>query len=147
MKVAPIGSCRGVSGGRKVEGDAVTVTEKSAFRCLQAGHVNVNDVLADLELESIARERLTQDVNGSLGERIQCDCAECKLHGRPVPLHREGDCAYAVARSRLVDEAVFLAVIRSNSDGDWNAVFAGAMEELARPLLNPVSGVQAKVAA
>ena len=110
------------------------VTDKSAFRTLEAGHVNVNDVLADLELQGIALAKMVN--NGSQSNRIECDCPECRIHGRAVPLHRQGDCAYAAARSELVLEAARLATEKVGEESpQWTSEFNRQMERLARPQL------------
>jgi hypothetical protein len=103
-----------------------------SYRAPATEHVNVNDLLADLELQGIELSKLALDVTG--WERVRCDCPECVIRGRTVPLHRVEDCDYAVKRSALVPEAEMIATERVGypaGDGSrWTAEFCMAMEQL-----------------
>jgi hypothetical protein len=94
------------------------VTETNLFRYdrrkLSPGHINASDALAEAELVALEYTRL----NISQPGRVMCDCPECNIHGRLVPLHRPEDCTYARERSKLVSEASLIATGRVADPGD-----------------------------
>jgi len=67
---------------------------------LKGKKFNVDDLLAYIELEQIAKERHSNNGNGS--EPEICWCAEGIVNGRRVPVHRSSDCEYTARRSALV---------------------------------------------
>ena len=66
---------------------------------------NYHDLLADIELEEIAKERHAKNGNGSEPEPEIRWCDEGIVNGRRVPIHTPADCEYTARRSALVYEA------------------------------------------
>ena len=103
---------------------------------------NVDDLLADIELEQIAEERHARNGNGSEPERVICWCAEGIINGRRVAVHRPSDCEYVARRSALVFEAEKIATAKVGDPTgnlrlgyNWTRVFNSEMNRLAAPLL------------
>jgi len=94
-------------------------------------------------LMQILADDLCDSTNGN-GEC--CDCAELRIRGKRVPPPTGHDCEYVRQRSALVAQAARIAnarvAVRSpQEDGGksyatWTKVFAQAVDDLARPLLN-----------
>ena len=99
---------------------------------------NVDDVMADLELEAISKERHAKNGNGRGEPRVMCWCSEGIVNGRRVAVHRPADCAYVAARSALVYKAARITTERvgdatgRNSLGyAWTNEFNRVMDRLA----------------
>jgi hypothetical protein len=102
---------------------------------------NVHDLLADIELQQIAKERHANNGNGSEPER-RCWCLELIVNGKRIPCPPHHDCEYVAARSALVFEASRIATQRVGDpvgsaalDRQWTRVFNWEMTRLAAPLL------------
>lgn len=74
---------------------------------LEGKKFNVNDLLADIELEQITKERHANNGNGS--EREICWWAEGIVNGRRVRVHRPSAGEYTARQSALVFEAERIA--------------------------------------
>ena len=100
---------------------------------------NVHDLLADIELGQLAKERHANNGNGAREpERVMCWCAEGIINGQRIPVHKPTDCEYVAARSALVYEASRIATgqvgdpVGSAAVGrKWTAEFNRAMDRLA----------------
>jgi hypothetical protein len=76
----------------------------------------------------------------------ECECDELVIRGKRVPSPHGHCCEYVRARSALVAQAVKIAdarvVTRAPSEDDgvssaaWTKVFAKAVDDLSKPLLN-----------
>jgi hypothetical protein len=115
------------------------IAQREAIKTYQGAgkKFNVNDVLADLELEAI-RAAKSKDGNRSEPERVVCWCAEGIVNGRRVAVHRSSDCEYVAARSALVPEASRLATERigepignAATGYRWTAEFVRILDRLA----------------
>jgi hypothetical protein len=107
--------------------------------------VNVNDELADAELESIRRAK--EKLNGSHEPPKFCNCPETLINGKRVAAPPGHCCEYSKARSALVSKAIQITNGRMGDlEGDsqharaWTKYFVLVMETLSASLLKQSNG-------
>jgi hypothetical protein len=92
---------------------------------------NVDDLLAEIELEQLAKAKRNGNGNGSDPERY-CWCDELLVNGKRVPCPPHHDCSYVAARSALVYEAAKIATQRIGDPTDSAARGRGAAHSVGR---------------
>jgi len=122
----------------------MTQEQQELCRTLRAQYrVNIDDRLADKEIEQCRIERLKTNGNGASvtpeSERF-CFCAELVVGGRRLPVPPKfHDCEYITKRSQLVPLAIertnARVVLTTANSSRWTREFNRNMDRLSASLL------------